>query len=43
MLSEAASNVDAEGNVTNQKTLELIRQLIEALAAWTIKLKAKNT
>ncbi len=39
MLSDAMHNVDATGNVTNEQTRQLIRQLIEALAAWTIKLK----
>ncbi len=41
MMSDAAHNVDAEGNVTNQQTRQLIRQLLEALAAWTRKLKEK--
>jgi len=39
MLSDAPHNVDADGNVTNEQTRQLIRQLLEALAAWTIKLK----
>jgi chromate reductase len=39
MLSDALHNVDAIGNVTNEQTRQLIRQLLEALAAWTIKLK----
>ncbi len=39
MLSDAAHNVDLEGRVTNEVTRELIGQLLEALAAWTIKLK----
>jgi chromate reductase len=41
MLSDAQHNVDAEGKVTNDQTRQLIRQLLEALAAWTIKLKEK--
>jgi chromate reductase len=39
MLSDALHNVDAIGNVANEQTRQLIRQLLEALAAWTIKLK----
>jgi chromate reductase, NAD(P)H dehydrogenase (quinone) len=39
MLSDAAHNVDVNGNVTNEQTRQLIGQLLEALAAWTIKLK----
>ncbi len=39
MLSDAVHNVDANGNLTNEQTRALIRQLLEALAVWTIKLK----
>ena len=39
MLSDAMHNVDANGNVTNEQTRQLIHQLLEALAVWTIKLK----
>jgi chromate reductase len=41
MLADAANNVDANGNVTNEQTRQLIKQLLEALAAWTIKLQTK--
>jgi chromate reductase, NAD(P)H dehydrogenase (quinone) len=41
MLSDALHNVDASGNVSNEQTRQLIRQLLEALAAWTIKLRQK--
>jgi chromate reductase len=41
MLSDAPHNVDANGNVTNEQTRQLIRQLLEALAAWAIRLKEK--
>ena len=41
MLSDAYHNVDADGKVTNEQTHQLIRQLLEALAAWTMKLKQK--
>jgi chromate reductase, NAD(P)H dehydrogenase (quinone) len=43
MLSDAPHNVDANGNVTNEQTRQLIHQLLEALAQWTIKLKEKAT
>ena len=39
MLSDASQNVDADGNLTNEQTRELIRQLIGNLAEWTIKLR----
>lgn len=41
MLSSAQDSVDANGNVTNEQTRQLIRQLLEALAAWTIRLREK--
>lgn len=42
MLPSAADNVDANGRLTNEQTRELIRQLLEALVAWTITLKGKT-
>jgi chromate reductase len=42
MLSDAQHNVDANGNVTNEQTRQLIRQLLEALKVSTIKLKEKQ-
>jgi chromate reductase len=42
MLSDAANNVDADGNVTNEQTRVLIRQLIEALIAWDNQVKCKS-
>ena len=39
MMPFAADNVDADGNVTNEQTRQLIRELLEALMAWTMKLK----
>jgi len=39
MLSDAMHNVDANGNLTNEQTRTLIRQLLEALAVWVAKLK----
>jgi chromate reductase len=41
MLSDALHNVDSEGRVTNEQTRQLIRQLLEALAAWSIRLREK--
>jgi chromate reductase, NAD(P)H dehydrogenase (quinone) len=41
MLPSAADNVDANGRLTNEQTRQLIRQLLEALVAWTIRLKEK--
>jgi chromate reductase len=41
MMPFAEDNVDAEGNVTNEKTKQLIRELLEALVHWTRKLKDK--
>ena len=38
MLSSAADSVDANGRVTNEETRRLIKQLIEALVAWTNQL-----
>ncbi len=39
MLSDSAHNVDINGNLINEQTRQLIRQLIEALVAWTNQLK----
>jgi chromate reductase, NAD(P)H dehydrogenase (quinone) len=41
MLSDTAHNVDENGRVTNETTRQLIRQLLEALAQWTLQLKQK--
>jgi chromate reductase len=41
MLASAAENVDTNGKLTNEQTRALIRQLIEALVAWTNMLKRK--
>jgi chromate reductase len=35
MLAQADKNVDENGNLTNEDTRKLIRQLLEELAAWT--------
>jgi chromate reductase, NAD(P)H dehydrogenase (quinone) len=39
MLSDAAHNVDENGRVTNSQTRQLIKQQLEALYAWTVKLR----
>ncbi len=41
MLPSAADNVDANGKLTNEQTRALIKQLIEALVAWTNQLKCR--
>jgi chromate reductase, NAD(P)H dehydrogenase (quinone) len=41
MLSQAADNFDANGRLTNEQTRTFIRQLLEALVAWTDRLKCK--
>jgi chromate reductase len=41
MMPFAEDNVDAEGNVTNEQTKQLIRELLEALVQWTRRLKNK--
>jgi chromate reductase len=40
MVSFAHERIDKDGKVTDQKTRELIRQLLENLVAWTIRLTA---
>jgi chromate reductase len=42
IVSNAAENVDSDGKLTNEQTRTLIRQLLEALVAWTNKLKLKT-
>jgi chromate reductase, NAD(P)H dehydrogenase (quinone) len=41
MLSDAPHNIDADGKVTNEQIRQLIRQLLEALAALTFRLREK--
>jgi chromate reductase len=41
MLSDAPHNIDADGKVTNEQIRQLIRQLLEALAASTLRLREK--
>jgi chromate reductase len=42
MMPFAADNVDPDGNVTNEQTRKLTRELLEALVQWTRRLKAKS-
>ena len=42
MMPFAQDNVDAKGNVTNEHTRQLIRELLEALVQWTRKLENKQ-
>ena len=39
MLANAPANVDTNGNVINEQTKALIRQLLESLVVWTKKLQ----
>jgi chromate reductase len=41
ILPFAAQNFDADGKLTNEQTKILIKQLIEALVAWTNQLKCR--
>jgi len=40
MIANAASRFDQNGNLTDEKTKEFIRQLIQSLVSWTRQLKA---
>jgi len=42
MMSFAGDNVDAGGNVSNEQTRQLIRELLEALVQWTRRLKSQK-
>ena len=39
MMPYAQDNVDANGNVTNEQTRKLIRELLESLVRWTEQLR----
>ena len=39
MMPFAADNINADGNVTNEQTKQLIQELLEALVQWTRRLK----
>ena len=40
MIAAAATKFDAQGNLTDQPTRDIIRQMLQNLAAWTRRLKA---
>jgi len=39
MLANAQDNVDKQGNLTNEETKDLIKQLLKSLVSWTKKIK----
>ena len=39
MVAQAQNKIDDQGRLTDQKTREFVAQLLEALVAWTLKLK----
>jgi chromate reductase len=39
LIANAAQRFDADGNLTDEQSRQLIRQLLENLAAWTRKIK----
>lgn len=43
MIGEAAQAFDALGNPRDEKTKDLMRQLLESLVAWTIRLREPGT
>ena len=42
MIASAAQRFDADGSLTDEKTKELIGQLLQGLAAWTRRLQASR-
>ncbi len=42
MIANAAERFDKDGNLTDQKTREMIKGLIDALVVWTTKLQKMN-
>jgi chromate reductase len=43
MIARAAERFDADGNLTDEKTKDLIRQLLQDLVAWTRQLSGAST
>jgi chromate reductase, NAD(P)H dehydrogenase (quinone) len=41
MLANARENVDSQGKLTNEDTKKLIRQLLQSLMEWVVRLKEK--
>ncbi len=42
MIPQAQTRFDAQGNLTDETAKGLIKQLLESLQAWTLRLKAKS-
>jgi len=42
MIGEAAQAFDAQGNLKDEKSRDLIRQLLDSLVAWTLRLQGKG-
>ncbi len=42
MIGEASQAFDAQGNLKDEKPKELIRQLLESLVAWTLRLQGRE-
>jgi chromate reductase, NAD(P)H dehydrogenase (quinone) len=43
MIARAAERFDADGNLTDEKTKDLVRQLLQDLVAWTWQLSGAST
>jgi chromate reductase len=43
MIAKAAERFDADGNLTDEKTRDLIRRLLQDLVAWTRCLSGAST
>ncbi len=43
LVARAQEKVDAEGRLTDEKTRAYIRELLEALLAWTLRLRGAGT
>ena len=42
MIGNAAERFDAQGNLTDEKTKEYIRNLVESLAEWTNRISVQT-
>ncbi len=42
MIANAAERFDANGNLTHEPTKQIIRQLLESLVTWTLRLRARD-
>jgi chromate reductase len=42
MIGQAQNKFDADGNLTDEGTRDFIRKLIEALVAWTERLRGSG-